>query len=145
MEEELHALRQRCAASERLQGDSTHQLAVARRLLQDAAADEQRARLAQEAHACRAAAATHRREAMLLRDQLAASEGQLQFMERQLQAALHAPLAAAAAAAAGGGGAQQAVVDQLRRLLETREERIKCGAQAGLLKALMQCLHGPWQ
>lgn len=126
MEEELHALRQRCSASERLQGDSAHQLAVARRLLQDAAADEQRARLAEEVQACRAAAATHRREAMLLRDQLSATEGQLQFMERQLQVALHAPLAAAAAAAASGGGAQPAVVEQLRRLLDTREERIRC-------------------
>ena len=123
-----------------------HQLSVARRLLADATSADEHARLAaaqQELQSSKAAAAAHRRESLLLRDRLSATEGQLQFMERQLQVAVHAPLAAAVAAAAGapaggsggagggaaagggGGGVAPAVVDQLRRLLETKEERIK--------------------
>ena len=37
LEEQLHELRQRCSATERLQSESMHQLTVARRLLADAA------------------------------------------------------------------------------------------------------------
>lgn len=131
-EEELHELRHRCGATERLQSESAHQLAVARRLLADAASADARSRLAaaeEELGACRAAAAAQRRELLLLRDRQAATEGQLLFMERQLEAAVHTPLAAAVAAAGGGGGgggaASAAMVEQLRRLLETKEERIK--------------------
>lgn len=137
LEEELHALRQRCSATERLQGESMHQLTVARRLLEDATMADDRAKLAtaqQELRSSRASVVAQRRESLLLKDRLAATEGQLQFMERQLHVAVHAPLAAAAAAAAGGGrsgAAQPALVDQLRRLLETKEERIRWGLECG--------------
>ena len=128
LEAELHALRQRCDATQRLQGESVHQLEVARRLLADASSADERAKLGaaqQELQASRAAAAAQQRECLLLQDRLAAAEGQLKFMERQLQVALHSPLAAAVAAASASGSA--AVVDQLRRLLDTKEERIRWG------------------
>ncbi|PRW59673.1 early endosome antigen 1 isoform X2 [Chlorella sorokiniana] len=145
LEEELHSLRQRCSATERLQGESMHQLSVARRLLADAASAEEHSKLAsalQELQSSKAAVAAQRRESLLLKDRLSATQDQLQFMERQLQVAVHAPLAAAVAAATGvqggsgggmgaapGGGGSSgvvpAVVDQLRRLLDTKEERIK--------------------
>lgn len=146
LEEELHSLRQRCSATERLQGESMHQLSVARRLLADAASAEEHSKLAtalQELQGSKAAAAAQRRESLLLKDRLSATQDQLQFMERQLQVAVHAPLAAAVAAAtgaqggsgsgpngaaaagSGGGGVAPAVVDQLRRLLDNKEERIK--------------------
>ncbi len=146
LEEELHSLRQRCTATERLQGESMHQLSVARRLLADAASADERCKLAtalQELQSSKAAAAAQRRESLLLKDRLSATQDQLQFMERQLQVAVHAPLAAAVAAAtgtqagsgggssaaavggSGGSGVAPAVVDQLRRLLDTKEERIR--------------------
>lgn len=120
-----------------------HQLSVARRLLADAASAEEHSKLAsalQELQSSKAAAAAQRRESILLKDRLCATQDQLQFMERQLQVAVHAPLAAAVAAAtgaqgggsagaaAGGGGSSgvaPGVVEQLRRLLDTKEERIK--------------------
>lgn len=116
-----------------------HQLTVARRLLADAHSADERAKLTatqQELQSSKAAAAAQRRESVLLKDRLAATEGQLEFMEKQLQVAVHSPLAAAVAAAtsshassssgAGGGGVASAVVvEQLRRLLETKEDRIR--------------------
>ena len=129
MAEEVHTLRQRCGATERLQGESMHQLGVARQLLADAAAADERQRLAavqQELQSSRAQASHSRRESLLLKEQLAAAQGQLEFMERQLQVAVHTPLAVAVAAASAGAGAAVApeAVEQLRRLLEAKEERI---------------------
>ena len=140
LEEELHSLRQRCSATERLQGESMHQLTVARRLLADAHSADERAKLAatqQELQSSKVTAAAQRRESVLLKDRLAATEGQLEFMEKQLQVAVHSPLAAAVAAATsshasssssgagGAGGASAMVVEQLRRLLDTKEDRIR--------------------
>ncbi|KAL4458548.1 hypothetical protein ABPG75_013413 [Micractinium tetrahymenae] len=152
LEEQLHELRQRCSATERLQSESMHQLTVARRLLADAASADERAKLAaaqQELASSKAAVSATRRESILLKDRLVATEGQLQFMERQLQVAVHAPLAAAVAAAGSGplaasaGGASSAVVDQLKRLLETKEERIRQleRAQASLVSGTAQLKH----
>ena len=118
-----------------------HQLTVARRLLADAHSADERAKLTatqQELQSSKVTAAAQRRESVLLKDRLAATEGQLEFIEKQLQVAVHSPLAAAVAAAtssqassspslgAGRGGcASVAVVEQLRRLLETKEDRIR--------------------
>lgn len=118
-----------------------HQLTVARRLLADAASADERAKLAAvqaDLQASKATGAATRRQSVLLMDRLSATQGQLQFMERQLAVAVNAPLAAAVAAAAKGqaggtaggssggqGGVAAAVVEQLRRLLETKEDRIK--------------------
>lgn len=118
-----------------------HQLAVARRLLADAHSADERARLSateQQLQGAKSAVAAHRRESLLLKDRLTATQGQLQFMERQLEVAVHSPLAAAVAAAAAPGVAptSAALVHQLRRLLETKEERIRQLERAhGLLTA----------
>lgn len=112
-----------------------HQLTVARRLLADAHTADEGAKLAavqQELVGSKAATAAARREVLLFKSRLAAADNQLKFMERQLQVAVNSPLAAAVAAAAAGstgGGATgplpSAVAEQLRRLLETKEERIR--------------------
>lgn len=134
LEDQLHDLRQRCSAMERLQSESMHQLTVARHLLADVANADEHAKLAaaqQELASSKASAEATRRQSILLQDRLVATQGQLRFMERQLQVAVHPPLAAAAVAASGGllaesaGGPSSAVVDQLQRLLETKDARIR--------------------
>ena len=140
LEEEVKALRERCTAQEALQADAMHQLAVAKQLLTGVHAVEERERLARaEANERRfqQAAMAKTREAELLQARLDSMEQQLAYAEQQLQVLVHSMGAAPGVSSAsssgrsgsGGGGqplsAQAAVHDQLRRLLELKEDRIR--------------------
>lgn len=120
----------RQSAQDSVLKESMQQLAVARQLLQEFSGGQERDRLRAaeaEAQKLQQMLVAKSREVELLQQRLSSTEQQLQYTERQLGVLVAA--SPNTLSPAGSGQGPSAAGQQLRRVLEVKEERIRCGSR----------------